>query len=160
MNADSLTKFVRWFIIPLNTLRGIPNGDGAFVALSIGCQLCERFFRAKTNTQEIQDGGPFQAEAGKSLGVGEERFKRFWTAFRHGLQHQGSPKTFTDKNGISYKWRISSSYTELPEELFIDTSTAAIQIDPWKFADLMVSKFLTEPDVLDDAISHAFGDIC
>lgn len=158
MNPDSLEKFVRWFVIPLNTMRSIPNGDGAFIALSIGCQLCERFYRAKTNTQEIQDGLPFQDEAGRSLGVGEEQFKKFWKAFRHGMQHQGSPKSF-QKDGVNYKWRISGAYKNIPEEVVVDSTTTVIQIDPWKFADLMVKKFLNEPDVLDEAISHAFGDI-
>lgn len=158
MNPESLEKFVRWFVVPLNTIRNIPNGDGAFIALSIGCQLCERFYRAKTKTQEVQVGLPFQEEAGRSLGVGEDGFKRFWKAFRHGMQHQGAPKSFQE-NGINYKWRISGDLQSIPEEVVIDASTTVIQIDPWKFADRMVQQFLNESDVLDDAISHAFGDI-
>ena len=115
----SSEKLQRWFVESLRVLKEIPNGDGAFVALSIGCQLCERFYRAKTGTQEVQDGIPFQEEAGRALGVGEDRFKRFWKAFRHGMQHQGSPKTY-QQGGIDYKWRISSSYNVVPDEVVID----------------------------------------
>jgi hypothetical protein len=154
----SSEKLQRWFVEPLRVLKEIPNGDGAFVALSIGCQLCERFYRAKTGTQEVQDGIPFQEEAGRALGVGEDRFKRFWKAFRHGMQHQGSPKTY-QQGGIDYKWRISSSYNVVPDEVVIDPTTTVIQIDPWKFAEDMILRFVAEPDVLDDAISHAFGDV-
>ena len=154
----STDKLQKWFIEPLRVLRSLPDGDGAFIALSIGCQLCERFYRAKTQTQEIQDGVPFQEEAGRSLGVGEDHFKRFWKVFRHGMQHQGSPKSF-QLGGISYKWRISAAYKDVPEEVVVDSNTTVIQIDPWKFADGMVKRFLNEPAVLDSAIMHAFGDI-
>lgn len=47
-NPNSETKLERWFVAPLNEVRKLPNGDGGFVALSIGCQLCERYYRAIT----------------------------------------------------------------------------------------------------------------
>lgn len=158
MNPTSLEKFHRWFIVPLNTLRAIPNGDGAFVALAIGCQLCERFYRAKTGTQEVPDGQPFQKEAGNSLGIGEDAFKRFWTVFRHGMQHQGSPKSYV-QNGVNFKWEISGEFDAVPSEEVVDPKTSVIRIDPWKFADHIVQQFRNEPQILDGALTHAFGDI-
>ena len=74
------------------------------------------------------------------------------------MQHQGSPKSY-DQGGITYKWRISSSYNAVPEEVAIDPATTVIQIDPWKFAEDMIHRFQNEPVILDDAISRAFGDI-
>ena len=161
MSLDSYTKFQRWFVEPLNVLKTMPNGDGGFVALSIGCQLCERFYRARTHTQEIEDGMLFQEAAGIDLGIGKEKFQQFWKIFRHGMQHQGSPKNASIR-GIDYRWRISSNYTSIPVQVIEQSNSQTvviIQIDPWKFADLIVSKFDKEPNVLDDAISHAFGDI-
>lgn len=160
MNPDTLIKFVRWFVIPLNTLRAIPNGDGAFVALSIGCQLCERFYRAKTKTQEKWRDQTFQDEAGDDLGVGRQQFRRFWNTFRHGQQHQGSPKKHVENSsGIHYLWQISAQFSAVPTEAFVDSTTTVIRLDPWKFADLMIVRFLNEPAILEDATSHAFGNI-
>lgn len=158
MNPDTPTKFDRWFVAPLNTLRTIPNGDGAFVALSIGFQLCERYFRAQTHTQDDHSDMSFKDAAANDLGVDPNLFKRFWSAFRNGLQHQGTPKKFVD-NQINYKWEISDAFTALPQQKVVDATTAVIQLDPWKFADSMVDKFLNNPAILDDAMNHAFGDI-
>lgn len=74
------------------------------------------------------------------------------------MQHQGSPKTYS-QGGIYYKWQISDDFDALPIEESVDATTTVIKIDPWKFADLMVKMFLNDPVVLDDAISHAFGNI-
>ena len=82
---STLEKFSRWFIIPLNTLKMIPNGDGAFIALSIGCFLCERYYRIVTNTQETQDGIPFQNAAAADLNVNQAFFRNFWKVYRAGV---------------------------------------------------------------------------
>ena len=107
MNPSTLAKFIRWFVVPLNTLRNLPEGDGAFVALSIGFQLCERFYRAQTGTQDNWRNDTFKDSAADDLGVDRQIFRRFWDVFRNGLQHQGSPKHYQHE-GISYKWEISS----------------------------------------------------
>lgn len=74
------------------------------------------------------------------------------------MQHQGSPKSYTSE-GINYKWEISSNYSDIPEEKSINNFTTVIKIDPFKFADLMVKKLKDNPNVLGQAVSHAFGDI-
>jgi hypothetical protein len=155
---STLEKFTRWFIIPLNTLKMIPDGDGAFIALSIGCLLCERYYRIATNTQEIQSGTQFQNAAAADLNVNQEFFRNFWNVYRHGVQHQATPKTFSASDGPTYKWSISADFKAIPTRCIRDGVTI-ICLDPWKFADSMVAKFLADPAKLEGAIAYEFGEI-
>jgi hypothetical protein len=155
---STLEKFSRWFIIPLNTLKMIPNGDGAFIALSIGCFLCERYYRIITNTQDDHHRKDFQYAAADDLGVNREFFQIFWNVYRHGVQHQATPKTFPAPDGTIYKWSISADFKAIPTRC-IRNGVTIICLDPWKFADSMVAKFLATPAKLEGAINYEFGEI-
>ena len=155
---STLEKFTRWFIIPLNTIKMIPNGDGAFIALSIGCFLCERYYRISTKTQEIIPGTVFQNAAAADLNVNQEFFRNFWFVYRHGVQHQATPKTYIAKDGTIYKWSISADFKAIPTRC-VRNGVTIICLDPWKFADSMVAKFLADPAKLEGAIDYEFGEI-
>jgi hypothetical protein len=91
------------------------------------------------------------------MGVDLPFFEQFWTTFRDGLAHQGTPKTET-KNGITLKWRISGDYSAFPTRI-VDGATHIICLDPWKFTDSMIQRYLNEPELLSRAVLHIFGSI-
>ena len=43
-------KFIEWYVRPFNRLKRIRTGDGAFVILSMGLSLWERYYRIKSNS--------------------------------------------------------------------------------------------------------------
>lgn len=159
-----LERFNRWFVAPLELLKTLPDGDGAFIALSIGCSLCERYYRAKSNTEDKWRCYKFKEDAAKDFCIEKSDFDDFWNIYRHGMQHQGTPKQEDKRNNDgnvihSYKWLISCEFGELPT---FDNSTpneTTIRLDPFKFADLIIQKFLSDPETLAKVSSHAFRDI-
>ena len=160
----TLEKFIRWVVIPVSKLKEIPNGDGAFAAMSIVCALCERYHRIKTTSQDKWDDDRFLASAAHDLGVDEDFFEDFWDVFRNGLQHQMTPKWRSGvpaKNRKPYKWAISSSpsFSHAPTIRMNKAGEQVICIDPWRFTSFWISRFLESPTYLDDAVHHAFGGI-
>lgn len=150
-------------MVPLTALKTIPNGDGAFIAISIGCFLCERYYRSVTSTQDDHRKEDYKVAAAKDLKIDGKFFDAFWDIFRNGVQHQASPKAAPRTNKktgkvTNYKWRISGDFGPIPTRCFSKGYTV-ICLDPWKFADLMVSKFLNDPSRLCDVSTHSFGEI-
>ena len=153
-------RFEGWFCTPIDKLKECPEGDGVFLAMSAALFLCERFYRTQTNTHEGQGGNlAFQEAAAADFGIDLEKFEIFWKVFRHGIQHQGMPKKLTDETGMSYTWRIDSAYPALPTFVTASARTIEIRIDPWKFADLIKNKYRSNPSVLQNAVTHAFGEV-
>lgn len=116
---SDLEKFARWYATPLKVLKGIPDGDGAFVALSIGCFLCERYYRSVAGTQDKWRDRTVLERATQDLDVSKDFFEDFWDIFRHGTQHQGTPKKKkkVDKTtGVKshFRWRISHTFAAVP----------------------------------------------
>ena len=131
------------------------------MALSAALFLCERYYRTKTKTHEGQkDNESFKKAAATDLSLPLEDFKVFWNVYRLGIQHQGMPRKFTDeRTKVTYRWSIDGKFPAIPEIHKIDTHTSVIRIDPWKFADLIVGKFRSNPEILKDANMHAFGQV-
>jgi hypothetical protein len=154
-------RFEGWFARPIEKLRELPEGDGGFLALSAALFLCERYYRTKTKTHEGQeDNESFKKTAANDLGLSLEDFKVFWNVYRLGIQHQGMPRKFTDKRTkVTYRWRIDGRFSAIPEIRKIDECTSEIRLDPWKFAERIIEKFRSEPNVLKDANIHAFGEV-
>lgn len=104
---NEVQRFKRWFVVPFNKLKEIPNGDGAFVALSMGLFLCERYYKLEARIQDEETTSKddqFRNKAAKDLNVNSTFFCHFWQVFRNGMQHQATPKTYTIGE-ITYKWR-------------------------------------------------------
>jgi len=158
---NNLEKFTRWFVIPVSKLKEIPNGDGAFAAMSIGCGLCERYCRILAESQDDWTDKTFIGKAADEMKVPKDVFTDFWDVFRNGIQHQMSPKwrKGNGQNWKPYKWSISSAFAVVPEIRKNRFGEDVICIDPWKFTEFWISKFLTEPAKLDQAVHHGFGDI-
>lgn len=158
-NATPLERFEGWFAQPIAKLREVPDGDGAWVALSVALFLCERYYRTVTNTQEdSRDSDRFKQEAASDLGITPAKFPIFWSVYRNGIQHQGMPRKYLDRaTGITYYAEIHESYYEIPSFVPYDSATWAVRISPWRFADLIVEKYRQNPAVLEQAVVHALA---
>lgn len=158
------TKFIRWYVSPYNRLKKIPNGDGAFVALSMGFFLCERYYRIKSNTiTQHSKTEPFLKKAAWDLDCDLKLFRHFWYLFRNGMQHQGQPKKkFRDfqfgGRTFRYRWMIGAEFGQRPS-LCVNNGLRIIAINPWKFTRFMLTRFIQNPAILRRSISHSFGDI-
>lgn len=84
----------------------------------------------------------------------EHEFEGFWNVYRHGINHQGSPKKFK-----SFNWEISDSFDGTPAFRSEADASTTILIDPWKFWDYVFHKYEQQPDILAKSDTHAFGDI-
>jgi len=160
--ATFLERFEGWFCEPIEKLRTCcPEGNGGYLAMSAALYLCERYYRTVTNTHEWEarkDGNSFLQAAAGDLNVDPEDFRIFWTVYRHGIQHQGMPRRMEEK-GITYIWQMSNDFPAIPTFVQINPITKAIRIEPWKFAELIISKYRNNPDVLQKATEHAFGEV-
>jgi hypothetical protein len=157
--SSTLERFIRWFVVPLKALKAIPDGDGAFMALSMGCFLCERYYRTEEGIEDSpKKEDQFLTAAAKDLKVKKSFFIQFWDMYRNGMQHQGSPRIAERDGKIFYKWCIHGNYKAIPT-LAMRDDINIICIDPWKFADLMIDKFLKKQKNLDKAVKHSFGNI-
>lgn len=147
-------KFEDWFARPLSTLATLKDGDAAFVAFGMSLALYERFIKAKLK-KNMQEGTPanFKTAAAEDLGITRDDFSIWWEIFRDGINHQASPKK-VKKSGIEYKWAFSASYPAIPKRV-VD----CFQVNPWGFADLVISKYRSDPIALAASDTYSLGDI-
>jgi hypothetical protein len=174
-------RFRMWFVRPYEVLQSRPqceddiDWNGAYVALAIGCMLCERYFRAKTSTTEVltreaakldENVGynrRFHKAAASHFGLSVAKFERFWTCYRNGVQHQGMPrKVFRRVHGqtIVYKSWISADveFTHVPTEETTENEVR-IKLNPWAFTSHIIQLFLNDPNALEIGFHHAFAQI-
>ena len=154
---SDLEKFVRWFEVPYHGLKSHSDGDGAFIALSVGFLLFERYYRIITNTQDIVDFDTARNRGAKELDVNCEFFSIFWSTYRNGLMHQGTPRVY-ERDGIKYKWLIDGTFNEYPT-YFDDNGFRYICLDPWKFTEFTLRQFINNPDRINGSIIYSLGDI-
>jgi len=175
--AESYEKrFQMWFARPFEFLRHkkevAGEWDGGYIAIAIGCMLCERYFRAKTNTEKPLErigskkkknkgyNQKFRSEAAKNLGISKTKFDMFWIIYRHGVQHQGMPrKVFRKQAGktVIYQAWISEDFTDVPVEEE-KGDVILVKISPWKFAKRMIDLFTNDLPALEVGFHHAFAD--
>jgi hypothetical protein len=155
-----LERFVRWFVIPYRKLQEIPNGDGAFLALSMGLFLCERYYKMEAKIQDEEGTSKddqFRNKAAKDLNVNAKFFGHFWQVYRNGMQHQATPKTY-EIDGITYKWSFDAEYEAHPM-YFDKDGFRIICLNPWKFTDFMIHKILKKPACLKKSVVYELGRI-
>lgn len=167
-------RFRMWFGRPFHVLeKGTPEDgkewNGAFLAISLGLFLCERFYRITTNTHDDAPApypddwdSRFKDEAAKDLNIDRDFFEAFWAVYRNGVQHQGMPrKTFRGYKGgkqIWQRWDISVDYHDLPQVVW-DGDDMVICLNPWAFIKRMIKKFSDAPEELQKGFNHAFGEV-
>lgn len=152
-----LQKFTRWYE---NSVRGLsihPNGDGAFVALSVGFLLLERYYRIETTTQDDLHFDTGRDRGADEMDVNRTFFRIFWKTYRHGLMHQGTPKIVSEAN-IDYKWLIDTEFHEYPTYLD-DGGFRFICLNPWKFTAYAIQKFKAKPANLLGSLTYRLGKI-
>ena len=98
-------------------------------------------------------------EAAKDLGLRLEDFKSFWMVYRNGVQHQGIPRKCVDKNEVKYSWQISDDFDAIPQVNRINAYKRDVRLNVWKFADLIINKFKTNPEVFQKATSKIFAEV-
>ena len=157
MASTDLERFIRWFVVPIQTLKTLPNGDAAFVALSVGFLLCERYYRILTTSQEEVPGDKFRNKAAEEMNVNKEFFSVFWSTYRNGLMHQGTPQIY-ERDGIKYKWMIDARFEAYPT-FYDKDGFRCVCLNPWKFTDFMITKFLENPHRLNGSLIYELGHI-
>lgn len=161
MNSQDLRNFIRWFVIPVQKLKNIPNGDGGFVVMGIGTSLCERWHRIEKETQDKYNDYSFKEAAANHFQIKKEFFVDFWDVYRNGIQHQGQPKwrKGDGSNRKPYGWLFSHEFREFPLLGADENGKEYICIDPFKFTDHYIDLFLSDPQKLSEAVHHSFGEI-
>ena len=180
--SSHLDRFRMWFSDPLEYFQHKKplepkerqdRFDGAFLAMSLGLFLFERYYRIKAGTHDVQpkaskDSGvdwdaPFKEHASEDLNIDEDFIIAFWAVFRNGVQHQGMPKQvlrgYKNKGQVWHRWDISVDYPALPQVHWTSATEMVICISPWKFAEFMIKKFESEPEMLEKGFNHAFGEV-
>jgi hypothetical protein len=158
-----LERFTRWFIEPIEALKNVKGGGGAFVAMSVGFFLCERYFRSFTGVGDDQSGAAsqtFKAAAAARFDVNATWFSHFWTIYRHGMQHQGSPKndTIGGAGGISYRWLVDGGFPDMPAR-WVNGGHTYICINPWGFTQRMIDLFLNDEARIGELGTHQLGEV-
>jgi len=153
-------RFLRWYFTPIQALRALPNGDGAFAAFALSLALYERFIRCdlKYNQGVSASDEVFRKAAAADLDLTYDDFVCFWEIYHNGINHQGSPKKHK-KGGVVYHWEISASHGERPVFRNEADGSKTVTIDPWKFWEYVFRKFEQQPDILQKSDTYAFGDI-
>jgi hypothetical protein len=146
--ATPKERFKGWFVDSIGKLKELPEGDGAFGAMMIALPLYERLVIAKLKV----DGKPAQEEdvareIGSDLQLGEVERRIFWSAFRVGFMHQAM--------GMSGRtaWLVSDRFGALPE-IKPFKGGHCVCVDPWKFADRVLSAFMADPRLI--VVSESF----
>ena len=154
-----------------------PDWDGAYIALSIGFVLCERYYRIKTRTTESlskkerekkENEGyddRFKHAAAAALGISPGDFIDFWLVFRNGIQHQGMPKRLRIKNEKGEVVReychaisVEKGFEASPKKQTFPDYTL-ISLNPWRFTEKMMNNFLSDQESLKIGFDHALADI-
>jgi hypothetical protein len=149
--ASARAKFLIWFAEPFRILEDRGDGHGAFVALSIGLFLCERYFRYKSGTTDLWREEGFLAEAAGHYQTDYSFFKEFWNVYRHGMQDQGIPKA-----DEAHGWDINDDYPPVPTRAF-ENDKAIICLNPWKFTEEMIVLCWHDPVALTKISNQSLG---
>ena len=99
----------------------------------------------------------FKNLAAEELDVNKEFFTVFWSTYRNGLLHQGSPKVYVNANR-RHKWLISGEFEAYPT-YFDKRATRYICIDPWKFLDFIIGKILNDRRRIRGCLTYRLGRI-
>jgi hypothetical protein len=152
-NASSIERFDGWFVKPIEKLKELPEGDGAFAAMMVALPLYERYINAQlklngklTGEEDIRD------EIAADLQLSNHQRSIFWDIFRVGFMHQGMAKAGKTK------WMVSHTFGELPEFKTVDGHNY-VCLDPWKFADRVLDKFRKDSRLITASDSFPLADV-
>jgi hypothetical protein len=151
--ATPTDRFTGWYVRPIEKLKELPEGDGAFAALMIALPLYERYIIAKLKLSgKSTDPDHITREIGADLKLDEGQRRVFWAMFRTGFMHQGM--TMAGKT----QWLVSHKFGELPEFRTFQ-GRSCLCVDPWKFADRVLNAFLQDPRLITASESFPLANL-
>jgi hypothetical protein len=149
--------FERWYSTPLKCLEKIPDGDGAFVVLSISCLLYERYAVAilkDTNNRATDDAKRDQFAS--DFGVDRETAEAFWNVIRNGFLHQAMGMQ-RNANGDSFPaWVVRHDFPRIALE---KGSPDVLKMQPWLIRDCVLELWAKRPDLIDKNKSFPWATI-
>jgi hypothetical protein len=150
---DAVNLFNRWLVEPIERLKAIPNGDGAFVAFMVALPLYERLTVARLKLAN-QPTGEDEIRAAMSGDIGLDPRERsiFWEMFRNGLLHHAMPKAGKTS------WLFEDSFSAIPQFKTFG-GNPVVCINPWKSADRVFREFLADPQLIVASESFPMGSI-
>ena len=147
--------FHRWYIASIAKLKELPDGDGGFVAMAMAMPLYERFVGvargvpddASVTLKDIsaQLASDLATEAGCS--IDQKDLETFWNIFRNGILHRAFPK----QPPAPPYWLFTSQISQPIQRIQVG-KLDVIAVDPWQFADMVLSLWQAHPEYLDKAI--------
>ena len=165
MSADSQLLYERWVLAVIPKLRELPDGDGAFAALSIAFGLYERFIDSKLSKEKVKATPEnFNEEAAKDMGLqddGADVVSRFWNGFRLGMQHAFQPKAYIEKEGRGNRWgweiAEGSGYEFYPRIIRKESDLFIVKIDPWKFLSHVLKRWEENSELMNQLSEFQCG---
>jgi hypothetical protein len=169
--VDSQDKFRRWFVEPLRTLRTIPNGDGGFVALAVGCFLYERyavavFQQTPSPGSKVKPVDRFVKQLAADFQVDETTAEAFWKVFRDGLLHfalpklhnRGTPIELSNPDSQIAGYAMSAEFPA-PIQLSGVRGAEILRVQPWLFADRVVELWERNSGLLDSLAGSSWPSV-
>lgn len=156
MEESDISLFKRWVEAPVAKLRELPNGDGAFAAMSMAFGLYERYLDSCVHSRGEKPTPQARIEeASKDFGrkVSSSDFKGFWDMYRVGMQHHFHPKHFTKgKDNTRWGWDISEGhgYKAYPELIQREDDLFLFVIDPWMFIGHVLERWRANSHLMDE----------
>ncbi len=151
---NSIEYFNRWFVNPINKLKDLPEGDGGFAAFMVAIPLYERYIIGKLKLAgKCSDKESVKKEISKDLKMNDKQRCIFWEMLRNGFMHQSMPKKGKTK------YMFSSSFSAIPEFKKLNNNEDFICLDPWKFSERVLNKFLKEPELITASESYPLASI-
>lgn len=144
----------RWFDQPLKIIKnergdtdGIPDGNGALIALMAVFPLYERYIEFEMETNNANRAQCISDDTG----LNEEQAKKFWNVFRDGLLHSGMPFE-ESRNARREGWTLpkvslDAKHPPLPEYRHSNNGEDVICLNPWGFVEHVLNKYRDDPEL-------------
>lgn len=138
----------------------MPNGDGAFIALSVSCALYERYAVARLEQSIKKADKKNRLDQFMTDFAADERTAEvFWSVIRDGLAHQAMPLHHA-RRGKHPPWWFHESYPDTtPIRLENVRGTEVLKVQPWQFMDRVLSLWQDNTDLLTSSSSFPWGNI-
>jgi len=151
---DPVWKFMVWFAEPIEKLKELRDGSGAFAAFIVGLAWYQRLILARLDLKGASTGEDSQKdEIARDLKLSDGERSIFWRIFRTGLLHGAMP--LAGKTNFIFH----HSYSGYPEFKKVSDGASVICINPWKFADRVVQEFLSNPNLITASDSFPLANV-
>lgn len=144
----------RWFDQPLQVLeRGIPEGNGAIIALMAVFPLYERFLDDTTKTSGCAWEVLLAQDLNLPVTPDTHDAEQFWNVFRDGLGHtamffEQSDTARKKKNSWTLpKVSLDGNHPNLPVFKTTTTGERVICLNPWGFVRHVLDKYKADPQL-------------